>query len=444
MNIKFWIIEKWEWVKKWWKELVATVITGVLLAQVTPVPIPEILSFKVDGQTIELAYTDDNTGEDLIIRTNQSDFFNPFGNFTIYFSVFNASGKDQEIKTVFSFQDSSGDKKFVKNIGEYDGETTIENITPAYWKYSNEYSTASNEYIDKEIFIATTTEQIETTLWQKHTLNDFNVQAVSAITRKDIKNTHNLKENTFLLAKGETKFFRAKIAYTDFKDKEEFFIEAFGSLGAYGHLDPWTYEQLFNALNTAVLNGQDSWSTDANWEVVTAAAARYDAEGTGSGAKGVETANSNFQSFATRTISQVSDGIMYIAMKRTTGAANSFFTVYIDYDPNYANVNMRNNGYLSTEGGGTTWRAYNFDQWYVIALEFETTGTNQYRINTHDGTSWEGWSDWWNSGNSGAGPTEIRIYHGGGQSFQAWLDTITPTDPTVVAEEVVVPEFQWF
>ncbi|KKL66954.1 hypothetical protein LCGC14_2139830, partial [marine sediment metagenome] len=42
----------------------------------------------------------------------------------------------------------------------------------------------------------------------------------------------------------------------------------------------WTYEQKFNALNTADLVGQDSWSQQAagiTFNVVTDAAARYDA-----------------------------------------------------------------------------------------------------------------------------------------------------------------------
>lgn len=247
MNIKSFLIEKWEGLKKWsrdtkeeikrdglksylkkrWKRiLVVAGATTILTASVlAPTPIP-VLSFNVDGQNIEVAYTDDNTDEDLIIRTNQKDYLNLGGNITIYFSVLNTSGKDQEIKTVFSFQDSSGDKKFVKNIEEYAGETITENIIPAYWEHSTTGDT----------FIATTTQQIEKTLWQEHTLNDFNVQAVSVITRKDIKKTHSLKENTFLLAKDETKFFRARIAYTDFQGAEQIFQEVFGDKGGYGHL----------------------------------------------------------------------------------------------------------------------------------------------------------------------------------------------------------------
>ena len=42
MNIKSWIIEKWEWVKSKWKQFLAILGAGVLLANVVPTPIPEV------------------------------------------------------------------------------------------------------------------------------------------------------------------------------------------------------------------------------------------------------------------------------------------------------------------------------------------------------------------------------------------------------------------
>ncbi len=431
------------WFKRWWKEITAATILATVA--VTSIPAPTILSFSIDGQIIEVAYTDDNTDEDLIIRTNQKDYFNFGGNITVYFSVLNSSNKDQNIKTVFSFQDSFGDKKYVKNIEEYVGEITIEHITPAYWKYSTEYSTASDEYIDKETFIATTTQQIETTLWKEHTPNSFDALIIdSKIIRKDIKNTHSLKESTFSLAKGETKLFKAKIAYTDFKDREEFFIEAFGSLGAYGHLDPWTYEQLFNDLNTADLNTQDSFSGSVLFDVQISV--RYE------GAKAVSVLPAAQQTYydIERAISNVNAGTVYFTFRGTDKNSRNHFQlsesgvtkIEVWFAQNTASNNVYINGGSQVSIG--TWTT---NTWYVVAIEFDDVGQpDKFRAKLYSSESWGSWTSWITGISSYTNIDKIKlknyVYSQGGTLY--W-DTITPNDPTVVAaEEVIVPEFEWF
>jgi len=214
----------WSWIKRKIKEIL--IITGVIgiASAATFLPNGDVPSLSVDGKMVKLAYTDDNSGEELIIRTDQERYFNPFGSISVVYSITNNSDKDQWVKTVFSFNDQNGNKKYVKEIEEYDGTTIEEVVIPAHYVSST-----------KE-FVATTTIQKEKTLWKKHALSDFNASEVT-VKRKDIKKTKGFKKNTFFLKSGETRFFRASINYTDFNDKEEFFIEAFGSKGAYGHLE---------------------------------------------------------------------------------------------------------------------------------------------------------------------------------------------------------------
>ncbi len=371
----------------------------------------------IDGRLVEFSYTDNNIGEDLIIHTTQENYMNWAGSITVYYSVLNNSGQNQMVKTTFSLNDGSGQKKYVKDINEYDGEETIfeEKIIPSY------ISSTTNE------LMATSTTITEKTItqWAKHNLTDFVLSAIS--NRKDIKNTHSLKNNEFLLAKGETKFFKAEIAYTDFRDREEFFIEAFGSLGAYGHLDPWTYEQLFNILNTADLHGQDSWSGDVLYDVTTDAVARYE------GAKGVKiTVGSGITAGIFRSVTGVGDGLIYVATKKTNNTSKGNFAIY--EGANYlGSADFLDDGkaYLQWSGGTLEIGSYNANTWIVFALEFRTA-SNEVRAKFHDGTSWSAWSDWKSAYAAFTNVDKIRLWTDGfTPGVTQYWDTITPTNPAI-------------
>ncbi len=367
----------------------------------------------IDGRLVEFSYTDNNIGEDLIIHTTQENYMNWAGSITVYYSVLNNSGQNQMVKTTFSLNDGSGQKKYVKDINEYDGEETIfeEKIIPSY------ISSTTNE------LMATSTTITEKTItqWAKHNLTDFVLSAIS--NRKDIKNTHSLKNNEFLLKAGETKFFKAKIAYTDFRDREEFFIEAFGSLGAYGHLDPWTYEQLFNALNDGDLNTQDSWSGDVLFDVTTDAVARYE------GAKGVKiTVGSSVTAGILRSVTGVGDGVIYVATKKTNNTSKGNFSIW-EGGTYLGSVQIWDDGkiHLEWSGGLLEIGAYSADTWLVIAFEFRTA-SNDMRAKFHDGSSYSAWSDWKSTYAAFTNVDKIRLWTDGATPgvTQYW-DTISPT-----------------
>ena len=56
-------------------------------------------AMTLDGR--QVTYTDENDGEDLIIKTDQSDYFNLGGNIVVYYSITNNSDQNQNIATVF-------------------------------------------------------------------------------------------------------------------------------------------------------------------------------------------------------------------------------------------------------------------------------------------------------------------------------------------------------
>ncbi len=435
MNIKSRIIEKWNWLKKWWKELFATVIIGALLTASVATPIPETPSLMIDGRLVEFSYTDDNTGEDLIIHTTQENYMNWAGSITVYYSVFNDSGKTQNIKTSFSLKDGSSQKKFVKDISEYNGEETIyeEKIVPSY------ISSSTDE------LVATSTTIVEKTItkWKKHNLTDFVLPSVSK--RKDIKNTYIFKNNTFLLAKGETKFFKAKIAYTDFKDREEFFIEAFGDKGAYGHLDPWTYEQKFNTLNDGDLNGQDSWTGDVEFDVV-------QTDTPAEGAKHLKViANVSSNGFIDRTIIGVTSGTVYISIKKNANN-DGRSVIYMKDSAEGANsmtIDMNLDGNIriwdNNPGSWITVGAYSANTYYRIGIAFESgAGSHEglaadtYKMNI-DGGAWSDVADFETA------VAEINLLRFGSlkdaTSNEYFWDFISPNYTVAVAARIINTQF---
>lgn len=436
MNIKSFLLEKWNWVKSKWKQFLAVLGVGILLAQVIPTLIPETPSLMIDGQLVEFIYTDNNTDENLIIHTTQENYMNFAGNITVYYSVLNNSGKDQTIKTVFSLKDGSGQKKYIKDISEYNGEETIEKVIPAHYK---NIAMPIDEWVWVEE--TTTTEQI--TKWAKYNLTDFVLPAISK--RKDIKNTHSLKNNEFLLQAGETKFFKAKIDYTDFKDREEFFIEAFGSLGAYGHLDPWTYEQLFNGLNDGNLTGQDSWTGGFSNLVQTTT--KFE------GAKGLKGTGGGVNNLLNHRILTAGEkstaGTWYFAWRLDSGTipdtnGQGISTFWQDAD----NVNAILIGMHRTSSGVykiryyiSSWNDYktvNLDTWYVIEIEYDG-GANTYKLRVfEEGVGWDAQSGALSCRGTCAEIDGIEWHINANANVTGEIDTLTPTDPTVVSARRII------
>ena len=202
--------------------ITACLVAGALWFAHEPVEEPMIgaTSLSVDGETKDISYTDDNTDEDLIIKSDQMDYMNIGGSISVIFSIFNSSKDNQNITTAFSFSD--GTTKYIRNLSEYDGEET--NIIPGF---EVSISSTTDEVIKRPDTIETITK------WKPLDLEPF---AMLGADRKDIKTTETKDQSTFFLKSGDTKFLKAEINFTDFIDKDEWFIEAFGDKGGYGHL----------------------------------------------------------------------------------------------------------------------------------------------------------------------------------------------------------------
>ncbi|MDP2830454.1 MAG: hypothetical protein Q8O21_00100, partial [bacterium] len=75
--------------------------------------------FIYNGAKIALAWTDDNTGENLIIQSDKKEY-SGFNKADVYFSITNISNKDQEMDVVIWLEDG---KREVERVEKLDGES---------------------------------------------------------------------------------------------------------------------------------------------------------------------------------------------------------------------------------------------------------------------------------------------------------------------------------
>jgi len=216
MNIK----EKLQYIwGRFWKGIITLVLGGgtIVLASSVLAP-PVIPSIDFNGETITFPYTDDNTGENLIIRTDKQTY-GGWDSAIVYVMVENISGENQETKVKFIDPKQS---EFLFEIGrlEKDIEYQIEvdDFTTVYYDCSY-ISTSTGETIER------TCEKQEKTGSHFETKYKDEWQPL-----EDIDN-----EAEFVLPKNKIAYFKTRIQFPH-DTKDEFFIEITGNNGGYGHL----------------------------------------------------------------------------------------------------------------------------------------------------------------------------------------------------------------
>jgi hypothetical protein len=153
----------------------------------------------LDINTIKFTHTDENEGEDLII-TSDKKTYQGFSGTTVYFNVDPLEKKSEEIGMQFYFTDPNAQ---IVQLYKYQKEEKYWLALPL-----NKGEISSNKY----------------------------VQALAR--RKEVEGETLIQSNTSFNSTGEKEYFMAEIAYTP-GTPGQFLIEAFGSGGSYGILDPW-------------------------------------------------------------------------------------------------------------------------------------------------------------------------------------------------------------
>ena len=201
-------------------EEVATSIPEI--ASSTPaIPIPK-LEFNDEKITVE--FTDNNDGEELIIRSDEK-IYGGWDSAEVTFSIENTSTTTSE----------DVDIKFF--MGDTEAVTVINEL-----KEDVEYEVDINDYGDVDFWdgeATTTRKEVVSTHKETRYKDEWNPIALANISEKldvDEKLTAK-KKATYNLPASETKYFQATITFPN-KSRSEFWIEATGTT-LHGRLDPW-------------------------------------------------------------------------------------------------------------------------------------------------------------------------------------------------------------
>jgi|GEM_PF-2649956 len=194
----------------------------------------------------------------------------------------------------------------------------------------------------------------------------------------------------------------------------------------------WTYEQLFNGLSSAALNGQDSWSGSTSF--VVQGSTVYE------GAKAVVANPAGSTQTINRTFSGITDGSVYFALHiPTTGETDFYFILedagsnkmYVRWNPGANSIQIYDNGAGDYQNVATS---LSTDTWYVVNIEFDNSGQpNKYRARVNTAGAWGAFTSWYTvNGGSYTSISGIEIQNGATVGDgTTYFDTITPTDPAI-------------
>lgn len=199
-------------------------------------------SIEVDGKVIEFTHTDNNEGENLIIWTDRANYTEGFSSATVYVAVSNMSGVDQNIELMGYFKD---DKRTIKDVAVLKAVTyRIEH--PVMQTLCEEIKGSTTPCVDTPT--GTTTEIITKNEWRSLGLEErtsadelAEAQLLTAkqVYRKPVDNYISEKATTdYLVPAGGVTYYRLNLQFIG-NESDNFFLEAVGDQGAYGHLDPW-------------------------------------------------------------------------------------------------------------------------------------------------------------------------------------------------------------
>lgn len=217
-----------------------------------------------NGQTIAFPYSDDNTNENLIIK-GFTESVHTWKDEPYYFAIKNISPNDQNVFTQLFL---SGSERAVK-IEEYKPHQAYQEDVPDYgtanlscpgrdtWTDVSTKAGPAYKCGDQIRRCSTLTQgicKVDNTLTGTHKVTKYRDEW-GTVTKSDkqddfrakdfkgLNEKFSYKQNDqfqYWIPSGQTKYFKATMSYPT-RSKGEFYIKAFGSLGAYGSLDPSWY-----------------------------------------------------------------------------------------------------------------------------------------------------------------------------------------------------------
>jgi hypothetical protein len=232
---------------------------------------PPIKLVLADDRVIDFTFTDDNQGEDLIIRTDKRTYYG-FNSAIVYFSITNTTKNDQDTDIYFWFEDEvrkvTQIERLNANITNNDKRSddsqdisSPDALPPRRDRSGSRYLLADASDINRDLLVDT---------------DD---------TRKPVNGYTNGQQTRDTIESGQTNFYLATITYPP-QSAGKFFIEAFGyggkeakplrfdsnrsglaSYAAYGHLDPW-YSSSWNYRKKITIEADQVESNEIDFPVL--------------------------------------------------------------------------------------------------------------------------------------------------------------------------------
>ena len=395
---------------------------------------PEIPSIIAEGEVIEFPYTDENVGENFIIRTDKENYTPlwAWNGFDIYLMVKNESGKTQNV---------FASPFFLKDF-------TIESIA----LLAPGVMTIIKEPIYQEICMATTTgtttecytekigEQDKEVLGKWNTIanptflseEDYSqFVADNDIPVKDKGNRKAKQKFGALFLKNQTAYFKIRLKAHEPFSMEEFDLEIIGDKGGYGLLDPTIFTDDFESYPLADINGQGGWTAPSG--VIVQSTTTFE----GSKAMLIGAEGYVIKSGTTRN-----DGKITLYINAVSSSTDNWLTHYLyESTTRIMQFQLNNSGIgaatVALYDNTATWRKIDdipINDWFYLEIEWQSSD-HKLRANVNGGT----WSSWFSGTNNwSSGIDTIRFYSH--PSFGNFIDRIAqdPVEEAVAETQMSV------
>lgn len=384
----------------------------------------------ISGDTIEFTWTDDNTDESLLIYTDKQTYYNGFSNATVYVAVTNQSGVDQDVSLMGSFVNERRSIKNVsvlttatflatstdkgnclslsgaqvqtqinsgKNPDDYFiTETTATGTTPRMFEVCTKVLSSAYSTSSKWVPLPQTKRDIYEVAIEQGYLDKL-AKIRKAVDGYVAEN----KTLSFPIKAGETMYYKLDIEYPA-NDSGNFYLEAVGSEGAYGHLDPW-FDAAWGYRVSVTVDDAKVPGTVSSFPVFVdlsdlPASFFTNAKSDGCDIRVVESDETTETPFELVSYSAGGTGELHFMADSLTGSGGGDTTFYIYYGNSSASCYATSDTY----GRDNVWGDYLFvhhaEGSVGSAKETNATGDTAFDAVTSGSTASDGWAGQSNGG----------------------------------------------
>lgn len=216
----------------------------------------------VDGETIEFTWTDENTDETLHIYTDKQVYSDGLTNADVYVAVVNTTSVWQNVELNGYFENQRryfGTAAVLTVVDWAEPEPTSTCLT--YNKKTYDRLVSQRKVADNDIVTEVASSTTYEVCAQTETINTYKTKewlelpltprdlfevakeqdylALEGVSKKQVENfIAEYKTFAFPIGPGQTIYYKLNINYPA-NDAGNFYLEAIGDRGGYGHLDPW-------------------------------------------------------------------------------------------------------------------------------------------------------------------------------------------------------------